>query len=115
MAIRVCAGAGGVIQPPLKAALAFLHAIAGRLRGSRVFSSIGGCCSSIAALPRLAESCRGLLGVPMLVFRQMFDPQSSTYTYLLGDGGSGKAVLIDPVFEQVRRDAALIDELGLSL
>ena len=51
----------------------------------------------------------------MLVFRQLFDPQSSTYTYLLGDKASGKAVLIDPVFEQVRRDAALVDELGLSL
>ncbi len=51
----------------------------------------------------------------MLVFRQLFDPQSSTYTYLLGDGRGGKAVLIDAVFEQVRRDAALIDELGLSL
>ena len=49
----------------------------------------------------------------MLVFRQLFDPQSSTYTYLLGDKASGKAVLIDPVFDQVRRDAALIDELGL--
>jgi sulfur dioxygenase len=51
----------------------------------------------------------------MLIFRQLFDPPSSTYTYLLGDGGSSKAVIIDPVFEQVRRDAALIDELGLSL
>ena len=51
----------------------------------------------------------------MLVFRQLFDPPSSTYTYLLADGGSGAAVLIDPVFEQVRRDAALIDELGLRL
>ena len=51
----------------------------------------------------------------MLVFRQLFDPQSSTYTYLLGDRGTGAAVLIDPVFEQVRRDAALIAELGLSL
>jgi sulfur dioxygenase len=51
----------------------------------------------------------------MLVFRQLFDPQSSTYTYLLGDGRGGDAVLIDPVFEQVRRDAALVDELGLSL
>ena len=51
----------------------------------------------------------------MLVFRQLFDPQSSTYTYLLGDGRGGNAVLIDPVFEQVRRDAALIDELGLRL
>jgi sulfur dioxygenase len=51
----------------------------------------------------------------MLIFRQLFDPQSSTYTYLLGDGASHAAVLIDPVFEQVRRDAALIDELGLTL
>jgi len=51
----------------------------------------------------------------MLVFRQLFDLQSSTYSYLLGDRGSGDAVLIDPVFEQVRRDAALVAELGLTL
>src|SRR5882672_408496 len=51
----------------------------------------------------------------MLVFRQLFDPQSSTYTYLLGDRASGAALLIDPVFEQVRRDAALLGELGLTL
>jgi sulfur dioxygenase len=51
----------------------------------------------------------------MLVFRQLFDPQSSTYTYLLGERPSGEAVLIDPVFEQVRRDTALLDELGLRL
>ena len=51
----------------------------------------------------------------MLVFRQLFDPTSSTYTYLLGAQRLGEAVLIDPVFEQVRRDAALIGELGLKL
>jgi glyoxylase-like metal-dependent hydrolase (beta-lactamase superfamily II)/rhodanese-related sulfurtransferase len=51
----------------------------------------------------------------MLVFRQLFDPQSSTYTYLLGDRAAGQAVLIDPVFEQVRRDTALLGELGLGL
>ncbi len=51
----------------------------------------------------------------MLIFRQLFDPQSSTYTYLLGDEESRQAVLIDPVFEQVRREAALIEELGLEL
>src|SRR5687768_1093960 len=50
-----------------------------------------------------------------VIFRQLFDPQSSTYTYLLADPGSREAVLIDPVFEQARRDAALIDELGLKL
>ena len=49
----------------------------------------------------------------MFLLRQLLDPTSSTYTYLLGDGGA--AVLIDPVFEQVRRDSALIRELGLTL
>jgi len=51
----------------------------------------------------------------MLIFRQLFDPPSCTYTYLLADGRSGAAVIIDPVFEQMRRDAALIEELGLRL
>src|ERR687895_1781144 len=51
----------------------------------------------------------------LMIFRQLFDPQSSTYTYLLADAGSREAVLIDPVFEQARRDAALIEELGLKL
>jgi sulfur dioxygenase len=51
----------------------------------------------------------------MLIFRQLFDPQSSTYTYLLADSDSGEAVLIDTVFEQARRDAALLKELGLRL
>jgi glyoxylase-like metal-dependent hydrolase (beta-lactamase superfamily II)/rhodanese-related sulfurtransferase len=51
----------------------------------------------------------------MLIFRQLFDPQSSTYTYLLGDTRKGEALLIDPVFEQSRRDAALLRELGLKL
>ena len=50
-----------------------------------------------------------------MVFRQLFDPQSSTYSYVLGDPQSREAVLIDPVFEQARRDAALINELGLKL
>lgn len=49
----------------------------------------------------------------MFIFRQLFDTTSSTYTYLLADGG--EAVLIDPVFEQARRDAALLHELGLKL
>ena len=50
-----------------------------------------------------------------MIFRQLFDPQSSTYTYLLADPASRAALLIDPVFEQARRDAALIEELGLKL
>jgi glyoxylase-like metal-dependent hydrolase (beta-lactamase superfamily II)/rhodanese-related sulfurtransferase len=50
-----------------------------------------------------------------LVFRQLHDPKSSTYTYLLGDSQSCEALLIDPVFEQARRDGALLRELGLRL
>src|ERR1051326_665978 len=50
-----------------------------------------------------------------MIFRQLFDPQSSTYTYLLADPVTREAVLIDPVFEQARRDAALVEELGLRL
>ena len=51
----------------------------------------------------------------MLIFRQLFDSQSSTYTYLLGDGRRREAVLIDTVFEQARRDTALLSELGMRL
>lgn len=51
----------------------------------------------------------------LLIFRQLIDPQSSTYTYLLADSTTREAILIDPVFEQVRRDTALIQELGLRL
>ena len=50
-----------------------------------------------------------------LIFRQLFDPTSSTYTYLLASSKSREAILIDPVFEQVRRDFALIKELDLRL
>ncbi len=50
-----------------------------------------------------------------LLFRQLFDPVSSTYTYLLADPGTREALLIDPVFEQARRDLALLRELDLKL
>mgnify|MGYP003138435835 CR=1 FL=1 len=50
-----------------------------------------------------------------MIFRQLFDNTSSTYTYLLADENHRQAMLIDPVFGQVRRDLALIRELGLTL
>ena len=50
-----------------------------------------------------------------MIFRQLFDPPSSTYTYLLADERSRQAILVDTVFEQSKRDAALIEELGLKL
>ncbi|XP_045499928.1 persulfide dioxygenase ETHE1, mitochondrial isoform X1 [Colias croceus] len=48
-------------------------------------------------------------------FRQLFDTESSTYTYLLGDTKTCEAVLIDPVIEHAERDANLIKELGFKL
>ena len=47
--------------------------------------------------------------------RQLFDPDSSTYTYLVWDKDSREAALIDPVQERVYRDITLIKELGLKL
>ncbi len=50
-----------------------------------------------------------------LIFQQLFDLQSSTYTYLLADSVTKEAVLIDTVIENVDRDLKLIDELQLKL
>ncbi|XP_032239365.1 persulfide dioxygenase ETHE1 homolog, mitochondrial isoform X2 [Nematostella vectensis] len=50
-----------------------------------------------------------------LVFRQLFDYESYTFTYLLGCGRTRQAVIIDPVDTQVKRDTKLIDELELKL
>lgn len=47
--------------------------------------------------------------------QQLFEAQSSTYTYLLADLKAKEAVLIDTVLETVDRDLKLIQELGLSL
>lgn len=50
-----------------------------------------------------------------MLFRQLYDSESSTYTYLLADEEAREAVIIDPVIEQVERDATLIRDLGLTL
>jgi glyoxylase-like metal-dependent hydrolase (beta-lactamase superfamily II) len=47
------------------------------------------------------------------MFRQLFDPVSSTYTYLLACERTREAVLIDPVLEQRERDLALLADLGV--
>ena len=50
-----------------------------------------------------------------LLFKQLFDQTSGTYTYLLADKVSHEAVLIDSVFEQHNRDYSLISELDVKL
>uniref|UniRef100_A0A7E4WCU3 Persulfide dioxygenase ETHE1, mitochondrial n=1 Tax=Panagrellus redivivus TaxID=6233 RepID=A0A7E4WCU3_PANRE len=49
------------------------------------------------------------------IFRQLFEAETGTYTYLLGCGVTRKAALIDPVITTVERDAKLVKELSLDL
>jgi glyoxylase-like metal-dependent hydrolase (beta-lactamase superfamily II) len=50
-----------------------------------------------------------------MIFRQLFEPTSSAYSYLIACEDTGEAVVIDPVLEMVGRDLELLDELGLTL
>ena len=50
-----------------------------------------------------------------MLFRQLFEPQSSAYTYLIGCERSREAALIDPVLETVERDLEVLESLGLTL
>lgn len=50
-----------------------------------------------------------------MIFRQLFEPVSSTYTYLLGCPETGQAVLIDPVIVTMDRDLEQVHRLGLTL
>lgn len=50
-----------------------------------------------------------------MIFRQLYEPVSSTYTYLLGCEETGRAILIDPVVNAMDRDLSEIRNLGLTL
>lgn len=50
-----------------------------------------------------------------MIFRQLFEPQCSAFTYLIACDRTREAALIDPVLETVDRDLALIGELGVTL
>jgi len=65
----------------------------------------------MGSLDWASETSRSLV----MIFRQLFDKESSTYTYLLGDSDTKEALFIDPVIENSERDAKLVRELGLSL
>jgi sulfur dioxygenase len=49
------------------------------------------------------------------IIRQLFDKESSTYTYLIADADTREAVLIDPVLEQVDRDIQLMEQMDITL
>jgi glyoxylase-like metal-dependent hydrolase (beta-lactamase superfamily II) len=50
-----------------------------------------------------------------MIFRQLFDSASSTYTYLIAGRAGGEALIIDPVLEKLDRYLTLLDELELKL
>ncbi len=50
-----------------------------------------------------------------MIFKQLFEPLSSTYTYLLGCETTGQALLIDPVVNSIDRDLEVLQSLGLTL
>lgn len=50
-----------------------------------------------------------------MLFRQLFDQETGTYTYLIADLKVKEAALVDPVIEHVERDLKLLQELGLTL
>jgi sulfur dioxygenase len=50
-----------------------------------------------------------------MIFRQLYDAETSTLTYLLADPATRQAILIDCVFEHHLRDLALLRELDLQL
>lgn len=50
-----------------------------------------------------------------MIFRQLLEPVSSTYTYLLGCPETGQAVLVDPVVNSMDRDLQVLQALGLRL
>ncbi len=50
-----------------------------------------------------------------MIFRQLFDTTSSTYTYLIASRKGGEALIIDPVLERVDRYIKLLEELQLRL
>jgi len=50
-----------------------------------------------------------------MLFRQLFDKTSSTYTYLMASRRGGEALILDPVFEQTNRYLKLLEELDLKL
>jgi sulfur dioxygenase len=50
-----------------------------------------------------------------MIFRQLFDSESSTYTYLIASRRGGEALIIDPVLDRVDRYLQLLEELDLRL
>ena len=62
-----------------------------------------------------AEASQAVAGQPTTIFRQLFEPVSSTYTCLLACETTGQAMLIDPVVNAIDRDLHMLQSLRLTL
>jgi sulfur dioxygenase len=50
-----------------------------------------------------------------MIFRQLFEPDTCTYSYLLACPDTGMCAIIDPVIDTVERDLQVVQSLGLTL
>jgi glyoxylase-like metal-dependent hydrolase (beta-lactamase superfamily II)/rhodanese-related sulfurtransferase len=64
---------------------------------------------------KIALLFREKAAVPAMIFRQLFDSVSGTYSYLLASRAGGEALILDPVLEKVDRYCQLLRELDLKL
>lgn len=100
------------VKPVLRAL-----AVRARAEGSR-YAAVGSrrpCPGVRASSPVCRSYSSGMAPNQSVFFRQLFEKESSTYTYLLADKETKDAILIDPVLETIDRDLKLIHELGLNL
>lgn len=70
---------------------------------------------SVAKTLLESDSARSYVDQSKLIFRQLFDRESCTYTYLIADPHTRQAILVDPVLEQLDRDLQILRELNLVL
>ncbi|KAM9353047.1 persulfide dioxygenase ETHE1, mitochondrial [Symphorus nematophorus] len=106
---------------PVQRALAVTLRLRASTEGSRYAAAetrrfCPGVSTAIGPLRASSRSyCSRMALTQGLLFRQLFEAESSTYTYLLADTETKDAILIDPVLETIDRDLKLIRELCLNL
>ena len=71
--------------------------------------NLGGTAPTHRSASNLSAGSESAVAGNGLLFRQMSDKESWTYTYLLADSESKEAVIIDPVVDQVERDLKIIE------
>jgi sulfur dioxygenase len=71
--------------------------------------------TTVLSTAKVNELTRGRSQLLQFLFRQLFDSESSTYTYLVAAPQTQNTILVDPLLNQVDRDLQTLAELGLTL